>query len=377
VINARVGEIGSRVDREQFAAPSGRRTSAGRAIAIGLLCFALWSLFDANQLYHNALTSPYGMRRSVALDILRPMAAVTNAIGLSGPVSAANSALGRNGPATSPTLPPLPPPPVEVVRPPTDTNMWGMSPRPHSLKGQLLGTTPPKNVWPPPMAQPTTAHPLVMLDIGDSIGEDLGFGLGDVFSNDPYVRVLQKGQINTGLARPDYYNWPAQLEADLRQYHPGAVVIMMGANDDQALSVPRHPGVATDTPAWNDIYKHRISLLMEEATASGAHVIWVGLPPVQNSAVTPAFAQHVNAMAQQLASSISGVTYVSSWTTLGGSKGQFVQYKKIGGNILQIRYSDGVHLAPSGWDLLASSLLRPMRQAWDVNLHAAPLLKLG
>jgi hypothetical protein len=61
---------------------------------------------------------------------------------------------------------------------------------------------------------------------------------------------------------------------------------------------------------------------------------------------------------------------------LAGPHGSFVQYKEVDGRVQQIRYSDGVHLAPTGWDLLASALLGPMQRAWHIELHARPLFKV-
>lgn len=362
-----------------------KRASAGRVIGVGLLCFGLWTLFDANQLYQNALSSPFGTRRSVALSVLRPLKDVTNALRISGPVNAADSALGRGGEETISTLPPLPPTGTRPARrPPNDADQNGIAPRPHTNLGQrgAGGPTPPPPpppAGPPPLRQPSRAHPLVMLDIGDSIGEDLGFGLGDVFAHDPYVKVIQKGMVDTGLAHPfgtAGYNWPVELETFIHQYHPGVVVMMMGANDDQTLALANGSGIPTTSPQWDAVYRHRMLLLMAEATASGAHVIWVGLPPVQNSAVNPAFARHVNSIAQSLAQTTPGVTYVSSWSLLAGPQGQFVQYKDVDGTDQQIRYSDGVHLAPAGWDLLASYLLQPMRQSLHIRLHAKALMTL-
>jgi hypothetical protein len=355
-----------------------KRASAARALAVGLLCFGIWTVFDANQLYHNALGSPFGTRRTVSLTILRPIKDLTNALGLSGPVNAADSALNRDGASSSATLPTLPVFAGDGVRPPNDAGVNGIAPMPHSGSGHAApGVTPPPSAWPPPVAQPTLSHPLVMLDIGDSIGEDLGYGLAAVFGGDPYVDLIQKGQVDTGLSRPSYFNWPAALEADLKQYRPGVVIIMMGANDDSALELANGGSVAVGTPQWDAQYRHRILLLLAEAVSTGAHVLWVGLPPVQNSAVTPAFAQHVNALAQQLANSTPGASYVPSWSLLAGPNGQFVQYKQVDGSIQQIRYSDGVHLAPAGWDLLASYLLDPMAHLWHVNLHAKPIMTLG
>ncbi len=376
LLRTRVGEAPPRVDRAVFREPSGRRSSAGRAIAVGLLCFGIWTLFDANQLYHNALTSPFGTRRSVSVAFLRPIAAVANALGLSGPVNAANSALGRNQATTNAKLPPPPFVPPSGNRPPNNVTISGVSPRPHTHLGQAVGSSTGVQhyTWPPPVTQPTPSHPLVMLDIGDSIGEDLGFGLLDQFAQDRYVHVIPKGKIDTGLARPDVWNWPVALENDLRQYHPGVVVIMMGANDNQSLLLANGNGVPTGTAQWDRLYRQRVALLMAEATAAGAHVMWVGLPPLSSPAVNSTFAAHVNAIAQQEAAVHNGVTYVSSWSTLGGPHGSFVQYKRVGGNVLEIRYSDGVHLAPSGYDLLASSLVQPMERAWRIDLHTKPLL---
>lgn len=373
VLRTRVGAEAPRVPRNVYRQPSGRRFSAGRALAVGLICFALWTLFDANQLYHNAMSSPFGARRTVSLTILRPLAAVANALKVSGPVNAADSALGRNTAASSRTLPTVP---VVAVRPPNNAGVSGLPPRPHTRSGQSIVTTLPV-IGPPALAQPTVRHPLVLLDIGDSIGEDLGMGLGDVFSGDPYVRVLEKAVIDTGLGRPDYYNWPAELAAELRKYHPGAVVVMMGANDNQALITASGKGVPVGTARWNTLYAERIDLVMSEVTSSGAHLLWVGLPPLASPAVGSAFARKLNAMAEKAALSHPGVSYVSSWSVLGGPKGSFVQYKRVNGSIQQIRYSDGVHLAPAGWDLLASYLLGPMTREWGVRLHAAPLMRLG
>jgi hypothetical protein len=380
VIRARLGRLAPRVDRSVFGAPSGRRASAGRVLGVGLLCFAIWTLFDANQLYHNALSSPFGARRTVAVTILRPIASVTNFFGLSGPVNAANSALGRAAPSASTPLPTIPPSVAATSGRPSS----GVSPIPGShlrpSSGPYANSLTPgvsSANWPPPVLQPTTAHPLVLLDIGDSIGEDLGTGLGDLFSGDQYVRVIQAGKIDTGLARPDYYNWPVELALELRRYHPGAVVVMMGANDNQTLTLANGSGVPVSSPEWNTAYRQRIATIMEEATDSGAHLLWVGLPPLDSAAANSAFAERVNSMAEQEAAAHRGVTYVSSWDLLAGPKGTFVQYKTVDGSIMQIRYSDGVHLAPSGWDLLASYILGPMEQAWHVDLHATQLIRVG
>ena len=356
-----------------------RRASAGRILGVGLLCFLIWLLVDSNQLYHSAQTGQIGIRRTVAVSILRPIAAVANALGISGPVNAADSALGRCGiggaPAcggdsgsntTPPTIPTTTtttvPRPVIVVGHRSNGYM-GFWAAPHLGAPDWMFTP----AWPPDIPNPTAKRPLTLLSIGDSIGEDLGFGVGDVFSTDPAVTVVQRGLEDTGLARTDYYNWPSTLESDLRRYHPEIVVVMMGANDAQAL-YDRGNFFSLGTPTWWRIYKARVALIMEEATRAGAHVMWVGLPPMgPGSTVPPSFPGQVNRVFSAEALAHQGVLYFNSAKVLS-KKGRFTYNLTIGGSIEQVRSNDGVHLLPPGYDLLAKDLVQPIERGWSVNL---------
>jgi len=348
-----------------------RRASAGRIIAVGLICFGVWLVLDANQLYRSAEAGQIGIRRTVAVSILRPIAALTNALHISGPVNAANTSLGRCGAVGGSVCTTGHIPPVVVAPPPQPPDYLY---RGHLWSGRYYvpPVEPTRPPGPPPIAPPTAARPLTLLSIGDSVGEDLGFGLGDVFSTDSAVRVIQKGVESTGLSRADYYNWPATLEADLARYHPEIVVVMLGANDAQAF-YQNGNYVPFGTTAWWRAYAARVALVMEEATTAGAHVIWVGLPPMGSGSTVPAaFPRRVNEVFAVAAAKHAGVTYFSAANLLSSRNGGFTQYLLIGGTLRQVRYADGVHLAPAGYDLLARSLIEPMEKAWHVNLRVSP-----
>jgi len=219
---------------------------------------------------------------------------------------------------------------------------------------------------------PTAAHPLTLLSIGDSIGEDLGLGLGDVFASDPAVRVIQKGVESTGLSRSDYYNWPESLLVDLGRYRPKIVVVMLGANDAQAFYL-NGGYLSFGTAQWWHAYSERVGLVMAEATSEGAHVMWVGLPPMGPGSSVPAgFPQQVNRVFAEQARLHPGVRYFSAAKLLSTKKGAFTEYLMIDGSLEQIRYTDGVHLAPAGYDLLARALIQPMERDWHVNLRVRP-----
>ena len=354
-----------------------RRASAGRIIGIGLICFGIWLVFDANQLYHAAEAGQIGVRRTVAVTILRPIAAITDALRISAPVNTADSALGRCGIGGAPACSSGPAPTIPPVTAPVQRS-WGylgLGGAPHLGPGIHYVPPPPPPVvppGPPPLVAPTASHPLTLISIGDSIGEDLGFGLGDVFSTDPDVRVVQKALEDTGLARSDYYNWPVALEADFRQYHPEIVVVMLGANDMQSFSTGngRYISFSLTASQWWQAYAHRVALVMEEATAAGVHVMWVGLPPMGAGSTVPAgFPQKLNGVFYAEAHAHPGVAYFPAATVLANKRGGFQLYLTINGSIEQIRSTDGVHLLPAGYDMLAQALVQPMERAWNVNLH--------
>ena len=52
-----------------------------------------------------------------------------------------------------------------------------------------------------------------MLIVGDSIGLDLGGPLQYDLAQTGVVSAALDGRESTGLTRPDYFNWPAELAA--------------------------------------------------------------------------------------------------------------------------------------------------------------------
>jgi len=58
-----------------------------RALVVGLVCFGLWFLLDAPSLQRSAQESPLGTRRTVSLDMVGPVAALSRTVGLSSVVS--------------------------------------------------------------------------------------------------------------------------------------------------------------------------------------------------------------------------------------------------------------------------------------------------
>ena len=122
-----------------------------------------------------------------------------------------------------------------------------------------------------------------------------------------------------GSTRPDYFNWPAELQSDLAPAHPQIVVVMIGANDPQDFPGP--PDVPYTSPQWNVMYAARVAAFMKLAQSGGATVIWVGMPPMQNTALSAKMSDIDAVDQQQAALRKPAVDFISSWTLLGTAQG--------------------------------------------------------
>ncbi|HUY06712.1 MAG TPA: DUF459 domain-containing protein [Acidimicrobiales bacterium] len=219
----------------------------------------------------------------------------------------------------------------------------------------------------PAIVQPIASHHLVLLKIGDSLGEELGFGLRDMLGTNKHVTVLQNAVGDTGLARPDYYNWPLHLSQQLAQYHPQGVIVMLGGDDGQGF-VDQGRTVEFGTALWRSIYAERVATMMAEATEAGAHVIWVGLPIMGSGYFSAEMAQ-MNAIYAAEAATHAGVTFVSTWMLFANPAGQYAAFLPgPGGTSELMRNPDGVHFSGAGADRLASAVVGAMERAWTIRL---------
>jgi hypothetical protein len=182
------------------------------------------------------------------------------------------------------------------------------------------------------------------------------------------VRVIQDAGGDTGLARPDYYNWPLHLAQELAEYHPQVVTILIGGNDSQNFLV-NGKSVVFGTPEWHTIYSQRVALMMTETLNAGAKMVWVGMPIMQNAA-SAASMQTLNAIYQAQAALHPGVEFLPTWALFSNSAGQFTFYlTNSSGQKVLARDDDGIHIAPpGGCDIVAVAAIKEIESVWRVRL---------
>jgi hypothetical protein len=339
------------------------------ALLAGLMCFAVWLVLDGPTLLRSAQDSPLGARRTVAIDVLRPIAAFSNGLGLSHVESAADRAIGHTGTAASGGVLQIEGVQARhhhVVAPPS-TTVPSLPPGASSVPTVAPTTTVTAPDGLAPLAAPTQSAPLRLLVLGDSLGIDFGQPLVNDLAATDVVSAVLDGHIDTGLSRPDYFNWPAELQSDITKYQPQAMVVFIGANDPQNF-VDGSTALSYGTPAWNAAYAKRVGSFMAAATGAGARVLWIGMPPMADPTLN-AKMENLNQIAQSQAQQHAGATYFASWSVLANAQGHYTAFlPDASGNEVQIRDPDGTHIAGPGAQRLSLAAIAFMSHEWGINL---------
>ena len=205
-----------------------------------------------------------------------------------------------------------------------------------------------------------------VLEIGDSLGNDLGWGLQRHVAPDSGLRLIQLDKSSTGLANSGFYNWAAELASDLREYHPQLVLISLGGNDEQGLYA-NSSAVQFPTAAWQTAYTERVRELVSEATASGAYVLWIGMPNMQQPSYSQGM-QLLNSIYQRVVTSEPNATFVPTWQLFSNPQGAFQANAMVNGKNVTLRSGDGIHYSYAGEDVLATYVLREMALIYHVQL---------
>lgn len=135
--------------------------------------------------------------------------------------------------------------------------------------------------------------------------------------------INDRSKISSGLARPDFYDWPATID-DLLPTIPASstVVMVIGGNDGQALqSVDRElAGLQPETPEWFNEYAERVRTLATSIVTAGHPLVWVGAHGTQVGETNQQMVD-VNDATERALENVPGVLYVSTWDVLRGPSG--------------------------------------------------------
>lgn len=337
-----------RDEREPLPYGRRRRTAASALVAI-LVALFLGALFNAQAMRKTALEMPFGGARSFRLALVNPLADVSHWLFLDRPAKLTAVALGQPDPGLAGAAQ------VVVVPTPTATP---------SGKPGTNGEKPQKPLQEKPLPKPFKGHPMHLYIAGDSMMGLPGMALVNLSNKTKLIKPKLDYHISTGLVRPDSFNWPEEVQQQVKTFDPGAVAVMFGANDNQAVQAANGKIYQFGTDGWKKEYKKRVQDMVGLLFQDGVRrVYWIGQPIMPSSTFNSQL-KLMNDIYRSVAKDTFGVEYIDTWSLLS-KNGAYSQYLPgVDGEMQQVREQDGEHLTYAGGLIVAQAVLDVVKKEW-------------
>lgn len=204
---------------------------------------------------------------------------------------------------------------------------------------------------------PATGAAKKILILGDSmIAGAVGLFLENGLRKEHAYQVRRKGKSSTGLARPDFFSWPKEAQAQIDAYTkegsgPDAVVAMFGGNDVQGLYMGKGEWVTWPEPGWPAEYARRINAFADIVAPNGRPLFWIGMP-VMRPEKFHVRVQRVNTIFRAEMAIRPGGHFIDIWRLLADANGNYSDRLDVdgvpGGKTERVRAGDGIHLSVAG-----------------------------
>lgn len=198
-------------------------------------------------------------------------------------------------------------------------------------------------------------HVTEILTIGDAIGGGLGAGLARVTEPSGNYDVSIRLNEESGLARPEVYDWAATVPKILDGNAFDVIVVMLGSNDRQMIR-DGNMRYEFGTPEWTTTYAMQVNLLLDRLAASNARVIWVAPPPMRDPEYDAAM-KTIAALQKELVEK-RGMTFVDLRPDFTNPDGTYTDSTTDGAaNIIKLRGRDGISFFKTGNNLMGEKVL--------------------
>jgi len=210
---------------------------------------------------------------------------------------------------------------------------------------------------PPSQAQARATRILVL---GDALGGGLGAGLSRVAEARGDYEVSLRFNEESGLARPEVYDWAATVPKILESNAYDVIVVMLGANDRQVIRSGAER-LAFNSAGWVAAYEAQLGQLLDRLQASGAKIVWVGSPPMKDPEYDAAVAE-ISAL-QKSRVEARGFSFIDMRQKLSKPGGGYTETAEdTSGTIIRVRGRDGISFFKAGNNLMGEIVLAALEQ---------------
>ena len=203
------------------------------------------------------------------------------------------------------------------------------------------------------------------------LGDSNVYGaLGHSLQSDFQARgslVFREGKPGSGLARPDFHDWPSEARMLVDIVDPDLVVIMLGGNDIQRIRDQRGrfaDGIAwEDRDRWETEYGNRIGELVDgmiaarpESRKRRRRVVFLS-PTNRRPKTNRERVKRIVALQRAHLGGRTDVRWIDAFKLTSNQTGRYLAsgYRR-DGRVLRYRHGDGIHFTRAGADDLASRL---------------------
>lgn len=198
-----------------------------------------------------------------------------------------------------------------------------------------------------------------ILVIGDMLGGGLGAGMTRLTEATGAGEITSRFVEESGIARPEVYDWGATLPKIFESSSYDAVVVLLGSNDRQMIKDGnfRH---AFGSPEWPAAYGRQVDRILDILGRSGAAVYWVSLPPMADPEFESAMQQVAAIQKERVAA--KGFAFVDIRAAFLNGGGAYTDTGPDDtGEVRKLRSSDGITFFKQGNNRLAQLVLAAIK----------------
>lgn len=322
-----------------------------------LLCsLLLGAVLNGRALLDTASSLEEGWQRDVAMVAAQLLVDTAETLHLDSPREWIDRGLERGPTTTAPAFVPSPTTTTTAIA--TTTTSPTTTTEPRATTTTLAFTTTLPGVF-----DPTPESPAHLWVAGDSLTERFGPSLVNLLADTGAIESRREVEYSTGLTRPDFFDWPRQLQQELTENPTDILVFMIGANDGQAIQTS-DGWIPFGTEEWIEEYRLRVASAMDLVADLVPTTYWIGQPIARSHEYSAKMAL-MNEIYESEALRESNVRYVDTWALFSTVDGDFSAYLPDGsGTPTLMRSGDGIHLTVDGGNRLAERVREVIGADW-------------
>jgi hypothetical protein len=195
---------------------------------------------------------------------------------------------------------------------------------------------------------------------GDSLAAGMFAGMSRMAEGDLRISIDGRFKDDSGLARPEFYDWAAALPKIHERRQMDIAVILLGSNDGQDIRTISGP-IQFGTPEWASAYAQRVDDLLKALKDRSIAVYWVELPPMGPAPLEAEAALVATVQRDRILR--ANIRYVETRKIFSDPSGRYTDRgTDLAGKVTRLRSRDGIHFLKTGNNKLGMMVLEAIRR---------------